>query len=78
MAAIIITRLIKHFLELNTNDPEYCTHQLGNCVGADMADQVVARRVSSKFRVVEYYKNLTIEKRDKCYEEYKMCLIRKQ
>jgi hypothetical protein len=78
VVAILITRLIKHFLELNTNDPDYCTHQLGNCVGTDMADQVVARRVSSKFRVEEYFNNLSKEKRDKCNEEYRMCLKRKQ
>eukprot|EP00090_Calanus_glacialis_P012634 TRINITY_DN21236_c0_g1_i1.p1 TRINITY_DN21236_c0_g1~~TRINITY_DN21236_c0_g1_i1.p1 ORF type:complete len:129 (+),score=31.75 TRINITY_DN21236_c0_g1_i1:24-410(+) len=64
--------------ELNTNDRNYCTHHLGKCVGTDMEDQVMTRRVSSKFMVEEYYKKLGKEKRDKCNEEYKMCLMRQQ
>ena len=56
--------------------PNYCTHQLGDCVGKDMEDPVMTRRVSSKFMMKEYYKKLGKEKRDKCNEEYKMCLMR--
>ena len=69
---------MKHLLELNTNDRNYCTHKLGNCVGTDLEDQVMTRMVSSKFMVEEYYKKLGKEKRDKCNEEYKMCLMRQQ
>ena len=58
------------------NEPT-CSHLLTSCLATSAqvsADQMLTRRVSTKFRAEYHYQAVVGEGRNKCKKEYKMCL----